>query len=173
MEGAPALMFGSVLTRRYGGCGAIALYSVVKTLNPSTSFTFADAIYQIEPYDILSNTLGAMPTGISHCLDKMGNETDYVMLDSKAIGEAATSSDAAIVLYAMTSEVHYVAFQPVADSDESSTDDPKFKFYNETYGDANDIRTYDEFTSGLTSGSRTELAQIGIIVHKPKAESGS
>lgn len=157
----------------YGGCGAIALYNVVKTLNPSTNFTFADAIYQMEPYGILSNTYGAIPTGISHCLDKMGYETDYVMLDSKAIGEAATSSDAAIVLYATTSNVHYVAFQPVADSDESGTDDPKFKFYNENYGDTNDVRTYDEFTSGLTSSSRTELAQIGIIVHRPEAESGN
>jgi len=157
----------------YGGCGAIALYNTVKMLNPNTNFTFADAIYQMEPYGILSNTLGAMPTGISHCLNKMGYETDYVMLNSKAIGEAAANSDAAIVLYATTSNVHYVAFQPVEDPDESNTGAPEFQFYNESYGDANDVRTYDEFSSGLTSSSRTELGQIGIIVHKPKAEGGN
>lgn len=154
----------------YGGCGAIALYNTVKTLNPSTNFTFADAIYHMEPYGVLSNTLGAIPTGVSHCLNLMGYETDYVLMGSEAIGKAAADSDAAIVLYATTANVHYVAFQPVENTAESDSEAPKFKFYNETYGATNDVRTYEEFSSGLTSSSRKELAQIGIIVNKPEPE---
>lgn len=65
----------------YGGCGAIAFYNALKILNPNTKLTFADAIYHMEPYGILSSTFGSLPTGISHCLSKPGYETEYVLLD--------------------------------------------------------------------------------------------
>lgn len=149
----------------YGGCGAIALYNAVKILNPDTKLTFADAIYHMEPYGILSNTFGALPTGVSHCLNQLGYDTEYVLLDSEKIGEAAAKSDAAIVLYATTTYVHYVAFQPVKDNDESDSENQKFHFYNDTYKEAEDVRTYKNF-----SDSQVELGQIGIIINKPDSE---
>ncbi len=160
----------------YGGCGAIALYNAVKILNPDTKLTFADAIYHMEPYGILSNTFGALPTGVSHCLNQLGYDTEYVLLDSEKIGAAAAKSDAAIVLYATaktaTSDInaHYVAFQPAKDNDESDSENPKFIFYNEKYGTSNDIRTYEEFSAELSSNSKIELGQIGIIINKPDSE---
>lgn len=149
----------------YGGCGAIALYNAVKILNPDTKLTFADAIYHMEDYGIMGNTFGAFPMGVSHCLNQLGYDTEYVLLDSKKIGETAAESDAAIVLYATTTNVHYVAFTPTGEQTESEPPQPTFNFYNET-GDVEDIRTYEAFTDGLTDGSRTEIAQIGIIIHK-------
>lgn len=149
----------------YGGCGAIAFYNAVKILNPNTKLTFADAIYHMEPYGILSNTFGSLPTGISHCLNKLGYETEYVLLDSEKIREAAAEGDAAVVLYATTGNVHYVAFTPTGERD-SDTQQPTFNFYNETGTDKDHFCTYEAFTDGLTDESRREIAQIAIIIHK-------
>lgn len=148
----------------YGGCGAIALYNAIKILNPDTKLTFADAIYHMEPYGILSNTLGALPTGVSHCLNQLGYDTEYVLLDSKKIGEAAAESDAAIVLYATTTNVHYVAFAPTGDVDEDSQL-PTFYFYNEGGINESEPYTYEYFTNNLNN-NRTEIVQMGIIVNK-------
>ena len=119
----------------------------------------------MEDYGIMGNTFCAFPMGVSHCLNQLGYDTEYVLLDSKKIGEAAAESDAAIILYATTTNVHYVAFTPTGEQTESEPPQPTFNFYNET-GDVEDIRTYEAFTDGLTDGRRTEIAQIGIIIHK-------
>jgi len=148
----------------YGGCGAIALYNAIKILNPDTRLTFADAIYHMEPYGILSNTLGTLPTGVSHCLNQLGYDTEYVLLNSKNIGEAAAESDATIVLYATTTNVHYVTLAPTGDLDDNSQL-PTFNVYNEGGIDEGTPCTYERFTNNL-SNNRTEIAQMGIIVNK-------
>lgn len=148
-------------TVQYGGCGAIALYNTIKTLDPDTEVTFPQAISWMEPYGILNHTFGAAPTGITDCLNKMGYEAKFVP-PTKSIEEAAKEADAAIVLYAATANIHYVAFHASGEDEAGNT---RFTFYNES-GDMNDIRTYSEFTEELTDQDRTEIAQIGIVVRK-------
>lgn len=147
----------------YGGCGAIALYNTIRTLNPDTNVTFPQAIYWMEPYGILNNTLGAVPMGVTSVLNEMGYETQYCFSqDPAVVSAAAANADAAITLYATTGNVHYVAFH--ADPVEGSTQEQMFTFYNES-GSGGDFRTYEEFKDSLTSEYRTEIGSVTILVN--------
>lgn len=147
----------------YGGCGAIALYNTIRTLNPDTNVTFPQTIYWMEPYGILNNTLGAVPMGITSVLNEMGYETQYCFnQDPAMVSAAAANADAAITLYATTEEVHYVAFH--ADPADGSTQEQTFIFYNES-GSGGDSRTYEKFKDSLTSEYRTEIGSVTILVN--------
>lgn len=147
----------------YAGCGAIALYNAIKTLAPSSEVTFPQVIYWMEPYGIMNNTFGAFPTGVSHCLNELGYETQYVFNQNpEKISQAAGNADAAISLYATTGNIHYVAFQVKSiDSKGNSL----FQFYNEDNMEGE--VSYHEFYEGL-SKNRTRLAQLTILVNKKK-----
>ena len=128
----------------YGGCGAIALYNTIKILDPDSEVTFPQIIYWIEPYGILNNALGIVPSGITSVLNDMGYKTQLCFFkNADKISELASEADAAVTLYINKSlSAHYVAFHAVG-ADESGQQ--KFKFYNEIYGAGDDTRTYLSF----------------------------
>ena len=80
---------------KHGGCGAIALYNTIKTLNPESEVTFPQVVYWMEPYGVLNNAMGALPFGITSALHDMGYETQLCFLkNADEISELAAEADA-------------------------------------------------------------------------------
>ena len=163
-------------TVAYSGCGAIALYNTIRTLNPKTEVTFSQTISWMEPYGVLNNSFGILPTGVVNALNQMGYETHYCFSqDAEEISRAASSADAAISLYATNKNIHYVAFH--ADS-VNKAGETVFQFYNEKPEDH--YETYEQFDDSL-GGSGTDwnseepekkikFGSITILVNEPEEE---
>lgn len=153
----------------YAGCGAISLYNATKILDPQSDISFPQAINWMEPYGVLNNTFGAIPAGITHAFNEMGYETQYCFSQDPAeVSKAAAQADAAIILYATTGNVHYVAMQPDPIVLSSDTQQPQtFTFYNES-GGVNDSRTYEDFHASLSDENRQRIGSVTILVNKPK-----
>lgn len=161
-------------TVAYSGCGAIALYNTIRTLNPKTEVTFAQTISWMEPYGILNNSFGILPTGVVDALNQMGYETHYCFSqDAEEISRAASRADAAISLYATNLNFHYVAFHTDALNENG---EPVFQFYNEIPQMHRD--TYEGFNALLNSPvtdpttgksiKRGKLGSITILINNPE-----
>lgn len=152
----------------FNNSGAVALYNTVKTVEPNTSFTYAQAVEKLEPYKPLNTKLGILPTGVVPALNTMGYETQYCLgQDIKSISKKAAGAAAGIVLYATTKNFKYVAFQP--DPIETGIDEQTFTFYNET-GLPNDSQTFQNFNDSLSNEDCKKLGMIVILVNAPNTE---
>lgn len=161
-------------TVAYSGCGAIALYNTIRTLNPKTEVTFAQTVSWMEPYGVLNNSFGILPTGVVDALNQMGYETHYYFSqDAEEISKAASGADAAISLYATNKNIHYVAFHADSVNEAGET---VFQFYNEIPQTHRD--TYEGFNALLNSPvtepitgkpiKRVKVGSITILINKPE-----
>ena len=150
-------------TVAYSGCGAVSLYNTIKILDPDTEITFPQVIYWMEPYGVLNNALGALPTGPGDILEKLGYEVTYSYShDPTEIAQMAAQADAAISYYMTPQYFHFVAFQPV--STDTASGQPIFEFYNEIIMEG-DQRSYEDFQTHKHSGAK-EWASITILVER-------
>ncbi len=159
-------------TVAYSGCGAIALYNTIKTLDPESEVTFSQAVYWMEPYGVLNNAFGLLPMGVTNALNELGYETQYCFsTDPTEISKAAAEADAAICLYATSQNVHYVAYHADSVNDDG---EQIFQFYNEkaeehydTYEafDASLGRSVTDWVTGNGEG-RVKLGALTILVNK-------
>lgn len=114
----------------YSGCGAVSLYNTIKILDPNTEITFPQVIYWMEPYGVLNNSLGALPTEPGDILEKLGYEVTYSCShDPAEIAQKASQADAAISYYMTPEYFHFVAFQSAPPDPDSGQ--LRFEFYNE------------------------------------------
>lgn len=143
-------------TIKLSGCGAIATYNVCKILDSDNVPSFADVIYELEPYGILNNAYGMMPCGIANYFLKRGYDVDYVITGME---EKAREADACVIFYATPKYAHYITCKKV--------DEENFIFYNQIYGKENDIKTFEEFEGQMEEEGT--FAMLGLTIsHKKK-----
>lgn len=133
------------------GCAAIAAYNANKLLDTESTPSFADVVYEMEPYGILNNAYGMMPGGIADYFIKRGYDVDYAVTN---IEQKAADADVSVIFYATPDYAHYVTCQ--------KTDDGRFIFYNQTYGEENDVKTYKEFEAEIKQDNAFATLAITI-----------
>lgn len=144
--------------------GSSATYNATKLLEPNMEVDIIQMASQLEPYSVLNNKIGEIPTGIAHNLNKQGYGTS-VSSDTKNITKNAQNADASILLYATTKSMNYVTFEPNGEITEDSSDQ-KFTFYVQSESQIYDIKTMNEFNKSLETD--TLLGVVAIAINQKK-----
>lgn len=147
------------------GCGCIATYNALNILGAEPNLADIIRYFENQPQwsgVMLGGNAGVSVFGISGYLTEQGYDVSYSLCED-SIDEAAQNADVNIIGYAGIKNAtgndfgHFVAFE----KDGADT----YRFYNDSYGKKNDVRTMDEFL-----GKSTEL-QIVTSVKKKTTKS--
>jgi len=118
-------------TSDYNGCGWIATYNAMKLLDEKVEAE--DIISYLNRYTIFDGKWGTNPLGIKKYFKEKNYPYRSAFLSKRL---QAKKNAVGIILYTDRNIYHYVAFQ---------REHNKFHFYNDIYGDENDVRTFEEF----------------------------
>lgn len=144
--------FNNFLVSNIGGA-AIAAYNACKILEQENAPSFADVIYELEPYGLLSSTYGLMSAGIGDYFIKKGYDVSYEVKD---IGKKAQEADLCIL-----SSTKMEGSMGTRMGTLKKKEDGKFDAYNLGYRVSESKKTLEEITEDIYPS-----AMLGITVSK-------